>query len=332
MTAFLAARLLGILGVIAAMTLVVFILQQVAPNDPARALAGPNAPAEVVAQKRIELGLDRPVLMQYALYMQRLARGDLGRSIRTGSPVAADVAKYLPASLELIIAALALGSLGGVLVSLATLVYETAGGLRLALIALASVPIFLGAYALLLIFWFGLGWLPGDGRLSRAFAIEGPTGFVLLDTAVAANAAAFADSLAHLILPAVTLAAPVAVAISRTFSSALQSVLRSDYIRTAQSKGLGPVHVVLRHGVRNALQAPLSMLGLQLGMTFANILVVERIFGWPGLGLYMVQAFASSDLPAILGVSIAFAAIYTLFNLGLDLVQAWADPRIRARV
>ncbi len=329
MIAFLFKRGLGIVGLIAAMTFIVFVLQQIVPGDPARAVAGPNAPAEVVAAKRAELGLDLPVYIQYGRYVGRLLRGDMGLSIRTGHPVARDLATFLPASLELMFVALLIGAAMGAAVSLSAYMTGLGGFLRLGLVAGASAPVFLVALGLLLAFWFQLDWLPGDGRISRSEAFEGPTGFLLLDAVLAGRPRALLDAIAHIVLPALTLAIPVAVAIARTFSSALLGVMRSNYIRTARSKGLSPLRVVVRHGIRNAAQSPLSMLALQLGMLFANILVVERIFGWPGLGLYMVQAFAAADLPAIMGVSIAFALIYTIANIVVEILQAIADPRLR---
>jgi peptide/nickel transport system permease protein/dipeptide transport system permease protein len=330
MIGFLIARLLGIIGIIAAMTFVVFVLQQVVPGDPARAFAGPNAPAEVVQAKRTELGLDRPLHVQYLRYLGRLAHGDLGRSIRTNHSIASDITTFLPASLELIAAALVLGLFLGFGVALSS--YVAGGGsslLRFILIASSSAPVFLVAIGLLLVFWFGLAWLPGNGRISRALAFTGPTGFLILDAILTGRFSVLADVIRHLLLPALTLSLPVSVAVARTLSSSLTTVMRSNYIRTARSKGLSAVDVVLRHGLRNAIQSPLQMMALQLGMLFANILIVERIFGWPGLGLYMVQAFAASDLPVIMGVAVAFALIYTAANIVVDLLQALADPRLR---
>ncbi len=329
MIAFILRRVFGIVGLIAAMTFIVFVLQQIVPGDPARAFAGPNAPAEVVAAKRTELGLDLPVYVQYARYVSRLLRGDMGLSIRTGHPVARDLATFLPASLELIFVALLIGGAIGAAVALSAYMTGLGAILRVGLIAGSSAPVFLVALGLLLAFWFQWDLLPGDGRISRSEAFAGPTGFLLLDAVITGRPRALFDAIAHILLPALTLAMPVAVAVARTFSSSLLGVMRSNYIRTARSKGLSPLRILVRHGIRNAAQSPLSMLTLQLGMLFANILVVERIFGWPGLGLYMVQAFASADLPAIMGVSVAFALIYTIANIAVEILQAIADPRLR---
>ena len=327
MARYLALRALGLAAVLLATAAIVFALQSVVPADPARALAGPAAPAETVERLRGEMGLDDPVPQQFARFLGRLARGDLGTSVRTRQSVVADVARYAPASLELIAAAMVLGAALACLLGLAQHAGRRAGGLRLATIAAGSVPIFLSALILVYVFWFRLDWLPGAGRIGiRRF--EGPTGFMLIDAALSGREGALRSAAAHLVLPATALALPVAVAVGRSLGGSLVDVLAQPYIRTARGKGLGEGRVLVRHGLRNAATAPLSMLGLQLGLVFANLLIVERIFAWPGLGLYMVQSFAASDLPAVLGVSLVFGALYILANVAIEIAQSLADPRI----
>ena len=326
MARYLAARLVGLIAVLLAVSVIVFALQSVVPADPARALAGPAAPQETVERLREEMGLNDPVATQYVRFLARLAQGDLGTSVRTRQGVAADVVSYLPASLELIAAALFLGVAMALALALAQ-GSRAAGALRLAMIAGGSVPIFLSALLLVYVFWFRLDWLPGAGRIGiRRF--EGPTGFMLIDAALSDRPGALRSALAHLVLPATALALPVAVAVGRSLRGALVDVLAQPYIRTARGNGLGESRVLLAHGLRNAATPPLSMLGLQLGLLFANLLIVERIFAWPGLGLYMVQSFAASDLPAVLGVSLVFGALYIAVNVAIEILQSLADPRI----
>ena len=160
----------------------------------------------------------------------------------------------------------------------------------------------------------------------RDFA--GPTGFNLIDGILAGRPEVSLDALPHMILPALALALPIAVAVGRSLNGALHDVMRQAYIRTARGKGLSETEVLLRHGLRNAASAPLAMIGLQVGLLFGNLLVVERVFGWPGLGLYTVQAFASADLPAVLGVSMVFGTFYILVNTLIEIGQSLADPRI----
>ena len=238
-----------------------------------------------------------------------------------------DIRQYLPATLELGLASIALGvALAGVMAALQFLI-PGSGGIRLAMVGVGSTPIFLSALLLAYFFWFRLDWLPGAGRLAyRDFA--GPTGLNVIDGILVGRPEVSVDALLHMILPALALALPIGVAVGRSLNGALHEVMRQPYIRTARGKGLSETKVLLRHGLRNAATAPLSMLSLQVRLLFGNLLVVERVFGWPGLGLYTVQAFASADLPAVLGVAIVFGILYILVNTLIEIGQSMADPRI----
>lgn len=328
MLRFIFLRAVGLIGVLLAMTLIIFLLQQIIPSDPARSAAGPNAPRELVEAKRVELGLDQPVLVQYQRYFSRLLHGDLGTSIRTRNPVRDDLVTFLPASLELMVFAMGLGVLLGLLFALLQTLTPRAIGVRLLLVGGASAPIFLLALLFLLLFWFQLDWLPGSSRLSLRDLPAGPTGLLTLDGLLLGRLDLTWDALRHLLLPSLSLALPIGVAVGRTLRSSLVNVLRQNYIRTAHSKGLSELRVIVLHALRPAATAPLAMIGLQVGLLFANLLIIERIFAWPGLGLYTVQALGSSDLPAVLGVSLVFGATYVVVNTVVDLLQAWADPRI----
>jgi ABC-type dipeptide/oligopeptide/nickel transport system permease component len=327
MIVYLLRRLAGLAVVLLTMSFIVFCLQSIVPADPARAVAGPTAPAATVEAIRQRLGLDDPIIVQYGRFLTNLAHGDLGTSVRTRQPVTADMLKYLPASLELGIAALILGVALAGSVGLLQNLGRRSGIARLLVIGAGSAPIFLSALLLAYFFWFQLGWLPGAGRLS-ARGFSGPTGFNLIDGLLSGRPEVSLDALAHIVLPALALALPVAVAVGRSLTGALHEVMRQGYVRTARGKGLSQTSVVLHHGLRNAASAPLSMIGLQVGLLFGNLLVVERVFAWPGLGLYTVQAFTSSDLPAVLGVSLVFGTIYILVNIVIEIGQSIADPRI----
>lgn len=327
MLTYLIRRAGGLVAVLLVMSFLFFCLQSVVPADPARAVAGPLAPAATVEQVRRTLGLDQPILVQYGRFLSRVAQGDLGTSIRTRQPVIADAVKYLPASIELGLAAMLLGvALAGVL-ALAQNAVSRSGTLRLLLVAAGSAPIFLSALLLAYAFWFKLGWLPGGRRLG-IHGFSGPTGFNVIDGLLAGRPEVSLDALAHLILPALALALPIAVAVGRSLNGALHEVMQQTYIRTARGVGMSEVAVVLRHALRNAASAPLAMIGLQVGVLFGNLLVVERVFAWPGLGLYTVQALTTADLPAVLGASLVFAAIYVLVNIVIEIGQSIADPRI----
>lgn len=327
MLSYLLRRSAGLVVVLVVMSFIVFCLQSIIPTDPARALAGPTAPVETVERIRTQLGLNDPIIVQYGRFVVRLIHGDLGTSVWTRQPVTSDVLKFLPASLELAVAALAIGiGLAGLLAVLQNSLRRS-GAIRVAIIAAGSTPIFLSALLLVYFFWFRLNWLPGSGRLGiRRFV--GPTGFDLLDGFLLGRPEVSLDALLHLILPGLALALPIAVAVSRSLNGALHDVMKQNYIRTARGKGLNESVLVMRHGLRNAASAPLAMIGLQMGLLFGNLLIVERVFAWPGLGLYAVQAFASSDLPAVLGVAMVFGTFYILVNILIEILQSLADPRI----
>ncbi|WP_413989011.1 ABC transporter permease [Labrys okinawensis] len=327
MLAYVTKSIVGAVAVLLVMSFIVFGLQSIIPADPARAIAGPNAPPETVRAMRVQLGLNDPVVVQYGRFLLRLAHGDLGTSVRTRQPVTDDIRQFLPATLELGLASIALGvALAGVMAALQFLI-PGSGGIRLAMVGAGSVPIFLSALLLAYFFWFRLDWFPGAGRLAyRDFA--GPTGLNVIDGILVGRPEVSGDALLHMILPALALALPIGIAVGRSLNGALHEVMSQAYVRTARGKGLSETKVLLHHGLRNAATAPLSMLGLQVRLLFGNLLVVERIFGWPGLGLYTVQAFASADLPAVLGVAIVFGILYILVNTLIEIGQSMADPRI----
>jgi peptide/nickel transport system permease protein len=330
MARFTLTRLASLVGILLGLSVVVFLLQAVVPADPVRAMVGASATPEIVEAKRHELGLDQPLPAQYIQFLSRAVRGDLSMSLHTRRPVRTDIAAFLPATLELAATALALAVvLGGALGLLTARGRGTS--LRVALVASASVPAFLLALLLLIVFYAQFRWLSGSGRISSELgAPTGPTGLLIVDGLLAGRLDVVGDALAHLVLPALCLALGPAVALGRTLRSSLQTVLVSDHIRTARAKGLTERGVLLRHGVRPALNAPLTMTGLQVGMLLAGVVVVESIFAWPGLGLYTARAITSVDFPAIVGVTLVMGAAYVIINALVDLAQVAADPRLRA--
>ena len=320
-------RLSGLVVVLLAMSFAVFCLQSIIPADPARAIAGPLTPLSSVNALRQQLGLDDPIIVQYGRFLSRLAEGDLGTSTRTRQPVAADIREYLPASLELSLAALCIVLVLAAVIAVMPRILGGSGGLRFLLIAAGSVPTFMSALLLVYFLWFRLGWLPGSGRMSED-DIGGPTGFNMIDALVGGRGDLSLDAARHLLLPALALALPIAVAVGRSLDSALREVMHQPYIGTARGKGLREAAVVLRHGLRNAASPALAMVGLQIRLLFGNLLIVELVFGWPGLGLYMVQSLSSADLPAVLGVTVVLGTFYILVNIVVEILQTLADPRI----
>ena len=324
---YLIKRVAGAVVVLLVMSFIVFCLQSIIPADPVRAVAGPSAPPETVEAIREQLGIDDPTVVQYGRFLVRLVHGDLGISVRTRRPVASDILQYLPATLELALVSIALGAALSGVMALLQFRFTGSTGIRLAIIGAGSTPIFLSALLLAYFFWFRLGWLPGAGRLGFS-GFTGPTGFNLIDGILTGRPDVSVDALKHIVLPALALALPIGVAVGRSLNSALHDVLSQAYVRTARGKGLSETSVLLRHGLRNAASAPLSMFSLQIRLLFGGLLVVERVFGWPGLGLYAVQAFASADLPAVLGVAMVFGILYIMVNTLVEISQSLADPRI----
>ncbi|WP_433295444.1 ABC transporter permease [Pseudonocardia sp. CA-142604] len=327
----LAKRLAAVVVILLALTAVLFLLQHISPADPVKTMLGPGASQELVAETRRQLGLDDPISVQYVHYVGHLLQGDLGTSYRTRRPVGTDLATFFPATLELTLFGLALALLLAVGLAVATtLNWPGAGVLRLVLLAGAAMPAFLLAIGGIILFYKQLGWLPATGRTDVLDAPTGPTGLLTVDAILHARPDVFADALRHLLLPGLAIAIGPAVSIGRVLRSSLVTTQRTDYTRTARAKGLTDVRVMQRHVLRNSVGPALSMTGLQVGLMFAGVLVVEQIFAWPGLGQYTAQSIPVGDYPAIAGVMLLLGAAYVVINTVVDLLQAAADPRIEA--
>ncbi len=308
---------------------VVFTLQNMTPTDPVHSFLGANASKAAIKAESHKLGYDKPLPQQYLHYVGGMLHGDFQMSLRTRRPVATDLRRYLPATLELALFSLVLAAvLGGILGVVTAARFRGAGAFRLLTLAGASTPPFLLALVGILLLYHKLHWLPATGRTSLASPPSGPTGLLTVDTLLHGNLGGFTDAFRHLVLPGVCVAVLPAVSIGRVLRSSLVTTLRSDYVRTARAKGLRELVVLWRHAIRNSLGPALSMGGLQVGLMFAGVVVIEQIFAWPGIGLYTVQSIPRSDFPAIAGVTIVLGAGYVVVNTLVDLLQAVADPRI----
>jgi peptide/nickel transport system permease protein len=329
MIALLAKRIVAMVVILLALAAIIFTLQQVSHTDPVHAYLGPNASRAAVAREAKILGYDKPIVVQYVKYLDGLVHGNLQTSLRTRRPVSTDIAAYLPATVELtlfgLLLALALGTLLGVASAGR---WRGAAVFRLLMLSGASAPAFLLALLGILIFSGDLHWLPATGDTGYANIATGPTGIVVVDTLVHGQLSGFFDGIAHLILPGVCIALGPAVSIGRVLRSALVGTLRSDYVRTARAKGLSERRVIARHALRNSANAALSMTGLQAGLMFAGVVVIETVFAWPGIGLYVEQSIPAADFPAIAGVTLVLGVGYVVINTIVDLAQAVADPRI----
>jgi peptide/nickel transport system permease protein len=329
MIAFIAKRLLAAVIIMLALTAVMFALAKLSPVDPVHAMLGPSASPAAILAERHRLGLDRPVLAQFGSYLSGALHGDLGMSYRTRRPVSTDLGAFIPATAELSLFGLAFALILAALLAVgSTRRWPGAAVFRLLLMAGASTPAFLLAIAGILVFYSKLGWLPATGRTGYLDAPAGPTGLLTIDGLLHGRPAVSADALRHLLLPALAIAVVPAVSIGRVLRSSLLDGMRSDYVRTARSKGLTERTVVLRHVLRNCTGAALSMTGLQVGLMFSGVLVIEEIFAWPGIGQYMAQSIPAGDFPAISGVTLVLGVGYVAVNTVVDILQAVADPRI----
>jgi peptide/nickel transport system permease protein len=329
MKTFIATRLAGMVAILVALTGVMFLLQHISPMDPVKAQLGAQASAEAVAARREALGLNQPVLVQFWHYLTGAVTGDLGTSFRTRHGVASDLSTFFPATLELAMYGLAFALVLAVLLAFSTtLKWRGAGMLRAILFTGSSAPMFLLGILGLIVFYKQLGWVPANGRIGIPNPPTGPTGLLTVDGLLRGRLDVVGDALHHLILPALVIAIGPAVAIGRVLRSSLIGDIDSDYARTARAKGLPEGTILARHVLRNSIGSALSMTGLQVGLMFSGVLVVEQVFGWPGIGQYISQSIPVADFPAIAGVTLMLGALYVFINTAVDLLQAAADPRI----
>ena len=321
-----------IIPVLLGVSIVVFFMVRAIPGDPAQLLLGQQATEEQVQQVRQNMGLDKPVIVQYGIFLADAVRGDLGDSIVTGRPVTTELLARLPATLELTAFAMLVAILVGVPVGVISAVkqYSLLDKFTsvLALVGI-SMPIFWLAMILIVIFFVNLGWLPFPGRLSTGYAVTSITGLVLVDSLLTLNFAAFWDGLKHLILPAIALGTiPMAVIMRMTRSSMLE-VMGEDYVRTARAKGVVPWRVIFKHALRNAMLPTVTVIGLQAGLLMGGAVITETIFSWPGVGQIAAESVYRRDYAMVQGVVLYGAALFVLVNLVVDVLYGVLDPRVR---
>jgi peptide/nickel transport system permease protein len=331
MRTFIVSRLGATALILIALTAVMFVLQHISPLDPVKAQMGAQASASAVAARREALGLNDPIFTQFWHYLTGAVHGDLGTSYRTRHAVASDLGSFFPATLELALYGLGIALLLAVLLAFSTtLKWRGSAVLRAILFTGASAPMFLLGILGLIVFYQKLGWVPANGRTGISNPPTGPTGLLTVDGLLSGRLDVVTDALHHLILPALVMALGPAVAIGRVLRSSLLTDMDSDYARTARAKGLSESRIVAGHVLRNCIGSALSMTGLQIGLMFSGVLVVEQVFGWPGIGQYIAQSIPVADFPAIAGVTLMLGALYVFINTAVDLLQAAADPRIAA--
>jgi len=327
-------RLPLLVVLLAAISAAVFALTQALPGDPAFiAAGGGDATPEMIAHARARLGLDRPLWVQYALYMRNAVTGDFGRSLVNRKPVLDDLRTFWPASAELALAAITISGVIGV--PLGVLSAVRAGRWLDRLITpgsvfLGSMPIFWLGLMAVLVFYRVLDLLPAGGRLTVGLTPPtAVTGLLLIDALLAGNLVVFVDALRHLILPACILSLISLAMITRVTRAAMLDILHEDYLRTARAKGLSETRVVLKHALRNASVPIVTVVGIQLGQLIGGVVVTETIFSWPGLGLYAVTAVENQDYPAIMAFTLLTTVVYVVINLLVDLLYPLLNPQTR---
>ena len=325
-------RSLTIVPVLLGVSILVFSFIHLIPGDPALTMLGERATPEKVAEVRARLGLDRPIWQQYVLYVGHALRGDLGVSIVRGDPVAGDLLRRFPATVELAVAAIVVAIALGIPIGVASAVYRNSlldSLARLGALTGVSMPIFWLGLVLAWFFGVQLRILPTGFRLASGTAFVPWTNFVILDALLQGDWTSLADALRHLVLPALALATIPLAVIARMTRASLLEVLSREYIRTAEAKGLSRRAVILRHALRNALLPVLTVVGLQVGRLLAGAILTETIFSWPGIGLWVYESIESRDYAIVQGVSLFIAVIVVGVNLVTDVLYAAVDPRIK---
>jgi dipeptide transport system permease protein len=333
MLRFVLTRLSLIIPTFIGMTLLAFFLIRLVPGDPIEALAGERGiSAERHEQLLKEYGLDRPLMVQYGIYIGRVLHGDLGKSIVTQEAVLREFAALFPATVELALCAmlfaLLLGLPAGIIAAVRRNTVLDHGVMGISLTGY-SMPIFWWGLLLILLFSVELGWTPVSGRIDVKYFIEPTTGFLLVDSLLSDDTGAFWSALSHLALPMVVLGTNPLAVIARMTRSSMLEVLGEDYIRTARAKGLSGLRVVALHALRNALIPVVTVIGLQVGVLFTGAILTETIFSWPGVGKWMIEAIARRDYPVLQGGILLLGSMVMVINLLVDLTYGIINPRIR---
>jgi len=332
---FILRRLLTSIFVLIGVSIITFTVARIIPSNAAAMYIGPKARPEDIARVTIKLGLDKPLPVQYLIYMRDLLHGDLGTSISTKRPVLQELTGRLPATLELLFTGMFLAVLFGI--PMGVLSARSQGKpmdvlVRTVSIIGVSLPAFYLGLLLQILFFRRLDLLPLAGRFSNELRFTNPitavTNFLLIDALIGRNWIAFKDVTYHLILPAITLALYPMGLIARMTRATMLEVMEQDYIRTARAYGIREAVVVYLYALKNALSPTLTVIGLTFAFALTGTFFVEIIYNWPGLGLFTVHSLLNIDYPAIMGITLFGSVMYVLINLAVDLLQAWIDPRI----
>ena len=325
----MAAMLVGLLAI-------TFVISHIAPGDPAALAAGPDATLEMIEQIRREHGLDKPIPMQFLVYLGNILSGDWGTSINTTHAVWDDLALFFPATFELVVFSILFAVVLGVPLGVVAAVNQNNmldHAIRTMTVAGVAIPMFwLGLMAQLGLA-LHLGWFPLGGRLDMMTdPIEPITHLLLVDSVLRGEFAVFAEGLHHMILPAIALSVPALASIIRVNRAEMLETLNQDYVVNARAQGLSTFRVVAVYALRNAMLPTMAMVGLRFGWMLGGTVLVETVFDWPGIGLYAVESAINSDFEPIMGATIVLGFLFMVTNLVIDLVYGALDPRVRYQI
>jgi dipeptide transport system permease protein len=332
---FLATKLGSLIPTFFGVTLLTFAMIRLIPGDPVELMAGERGiDPDRHAQMMVELGLDKPIFVQYLHYIGDVLTGDLGKSFLTKKPILTEFFTLFPATIELSVCAMLFAVLLGVPAGIIAAVRRgrvTDYTVMATALAGYSMPIFWWGLLLILLFSVNLGWTPVSGRIDVIYFFPPVTGFMLVDSLLSGQEGAFRSALVHLILPTIVLGTIPLAVIARMTRSAMLEVLGEDYIRTARAKGLSPLRVVAVHALRNAMIPVLTVIGLQVGLLMAGAILTETIFSWPGVGKWLIESVRRRDYPALQGGVLLISTVIIMVTLVVDLLYALVNPRIRHR-
>jgi peptide/nickel transport system permease protein len=327
-------RILATLPIMFGVAIIVFFFIRLTPGDPVDIMMGQGGAISTgeIEQLREEFHLNEPLHVQLWYFLRDAVRGDLGYSYILKRPVTELIAERLPATIELAVGALLFSLVVALPIGIISAVRQNSLLDRLSMSSAflgISMPGFWLGIILILIFSVHLHWLPVQGRISLGTGLEERTGFFVLDSLFSGNTEALISSLKHLVLPSVTLGAPVAAVIARVLRSSMLETLRSDYVTLARSKGAAEWLVIIKHALRNAMIPTVTVVGLQIGILLGGNMVIETVFGWPGLGRMVVKAIFDRDFPLIQGAVMIYAFTFVMANLIVDILYTYLNPRIR---
>lgn len=326
-------RVLAAIPIVVGIAIVVFAFMRFIPGDPVDIMIGESGGVTQsdIDALRAQFNLDKPLPVQLGLYLGRLARGDLGYSIFRSRPVTRVIGDTLPATIELavfsLLLALAIALPIGVISAVRQYSFLDRVSMAGAFLGISMPAFWLGIIGVL-VFSLSLGWLPTSGRITYGLQPAHITGMYVVDSLVTGNLAALWDSLKHLILPSLTMGAGVAAVVARVVRSSMLEVLRADYVTAARAKGVGENGVIILHALRNALIPTVTVVGLQMGTLLGGNMIVESIFGWPGLGRLVVDAIFARDYPLVQGAVIVYALTFVAINLFTDIVYTFLNPKM----